>query len=44
MTGDVLVTQGNNTLQSQKMTIDLEANTAQMEGRVKTIIRTGDNE
>ena len=43
MTGDVLVTQGVNTLQSEKMTVDLETNTARMEGRVKTIVRTGDN-
>jgi lipopolysaccharide export system protein LptA len=43
MTGDVLVTQGINTLQSEKMTVDLDTNTARMEGRVKTIVRTGDN-
>ena len=43
MMGDVLLTQGNNTLHSQKMTVNLESGTAQMEGRVKTIMRTGDN-
>ncbi|MDV4144589.1 MULTISPECIES: lipopolysaccharide transport periplasmic protein LptA [Shimia] len=43
MTGDVLVTQGTNTLQSQRMTVNLETGTAQMEGRVKTIMRTEDN-
>lgn len=43
MMGDVLVTQGVNTLQSQKMTLDLKSGTARMEGRVKTIMQTGDN-
>ena len=43
MTGDVLLTQGKNTLQSQKMIVNLEDGSAQMEGRVKTIMRTGDN-
>ena len=43
MMGDVLLTQGNNTLQSQKMTVNLKTGTAQMEGRVKTIMRTGND-
>ncbi|WP_299348958.1 lipopolysaccharide transport periplasmic protein LptA [uncultured Shimia sp.] len=42
MTGDVLLTQGNNTLNSNRMTADLNNGTAQMEGRVKTILKTED--
>lgn len=43
MTGDVLLTQGSNTLSSNKMTVDLKTGSAEMQGRVKTILRTGDN-
>ncbi len=39
MTGDVLLTQGNNALTSDKMTVDLEDGTALMVGRVKTILQ-----
>ncbi|WP_322788025.1 lipopolysaccharide transport periplasmic protein LptA [Shimia gijangensis] len=42
MTGDVLLTQGPNTLNSNKMTVDLNTGSAEMEGRVKTILKTGD--
>lgn len=38
MTGDVLLTQGNNVLTSQKMTVNLTTGTANMVGRVKTIL------
>lgn len=38
MTGDVLLTQGNNALTSDKMTVNLVSGTAQMVGRVKTIL------
>lgn len=41
MTGDVLLVQGNNALSAAHMTIDTKAGTAQMEGRVKTILKTG---
>lgn len=41
MTGDVLVTQGPNTLSSQKMTVDLKSGTGIMEGGVKTLLQTG---
>jgi lipopolysaccharide export system protein LptA len=40
MTGNVLLTQGQNALTSQKMTINLITGTANMTGRVKTILKT----
>jgi lipopolysaccharide export system protein LptA len=40
MTGNVLLTQGQNALTSQKMTINLITGTANMAGRVKTILKT----
>ena len=43
MTGDVLLTQGNNTMSSNKLTADLEKGTAQLEGRVKTVMKAGEN-
>ena len=43
MVGDVLLTQGANTLVSDTMDVDLEAGTAQMNGRVRTVFRSGDN-
>jgi len=43
MTGDVLLTQGPNTLNSNKMTVDLNTGSAEMQGRVKTILKSGDN-
>ena len=36
--GDVLLNQGGNTLASQDLTIDLTTGTAQMSGRVKTLL------
>ena len=41
MQGDVLLTQGRNALSSQKLHIDLDAGTAQVEGRVQTIFTPG---
>lgn len=38
MTGDVLMTQGPSTLSSDRMNVDLGNGTAQMSGRVRTII------
>ena len=43
MTGNVLLSQGVNTLASDRMTVDLESGAAKMHGRVKTIMRSGDN-
>jgi len=42
--GDVLLTQGTNALSGQKMTINLSDGSASIEGRVKTIFRTGGSE
>ncbi|MGP3696568.1 lipopolysaccharide transport periplasmic protein LptA [Rhodobacter sp. NSM] len=41
MTGDVLLTQGPNTLAGQKLVIDLTAGTGRMEGRVQTVFQPG---
>ncbi len=41
MTTNVLLTQGQNALTADKMTVNLRDGTAQMNGRVKTIFRTG---
>ena len=43
MTGDVLVTQGQSALTADRMTVNLSDGTAQMSGRVKTILQTGNN-
>ncbi|QDC11461.1 lipopolysaccharide transport periplasmic protein LptA [Oceanicola sp. D3] len=40
MTGDVLLTQGQNALSSQKMVVDLDKGTGVMEGRVRTVFRS----
>ncbi|MFT4961082.1 MAG: lipopolysaccharide export system protein LptA [Paracoccaceae bacterium] len=40
MTGNVLLTQGQNAMTSQQMTINLITGTANMAGRVKTILKT----
>lgn len=37
MTGDVLLTQGSNALSGDRLAIDLNANTARMDGRVRTL-------
>ena len=37
MQGDVLLTQGSNALSGDRLAIDLSANTARMEGRVRTL-------
>jgi lipopolysaccharide export system protein LptA len=42
MQGNVLLTQGNSALTSERMTVDLEGGTAQMDGRVRTILRGSD--
>jgi lipopolysaccharide export system protein LptA len=42
MTGDVLLSQLGSVLTSDKMTVQLEQGTAQMAGRVKTVLQTGD--
>lgn len=42
MTGDVLLTQGPSAISGDKMTYNLTSDTGFMEGRVKTVLRTGD--
>nr|WP_093151137.1 LptA/OstA family protein [Aliiruegeria lutimaris] len=37
MTGDVLVTQGENTMAGEKLTVQLETGVGQMEGRVRVL-------
>ena len=41
MTGDVLLTQGQNAISGQKLVIDLKAGTGVMEGRVQTVFQPG---
>lgn len=41
LTGDVLVTQGQNALSGDRMVIDLAAGTGRIEGRVRTILQPG---
>lgn len=43
MTGDVLLTQGQSALTADRMTVSLNDGTARMQGRVKTILQTGNN-
>lgn len=43
MTGDVLMAQGRSALSADRMTVDLDGGTARMQGRVKTILQTGNN-
>lgn len=42
MQGNVLLMQGKNALTAERMTVDTKAGTAQMDGRVKTILQTGE--
>ena len=41
MEGDVLLTQGANALSSERLTIDLNAGTGALDGRVRTIFTPG---
>ncbi|MCI2394622.1 LptA/OstA family protein [Aliiroseovarius sediminis] len=41
MTGGVILTQGQNALSSEKLTVNLKSGTGTMDGRVKSIIQTG---
>jgi len=43
MEGDVLVSQGANALMSERMVLNLETGEAQMEGRVRTVLNSGQN-
>ncbi|QDY71247.1 lipopolysaccharide transport periplasmic protein LptA [Qingshengfaniella alkalisoli] len=44
MSGDVLLTQGQNTLAGQRLTVDLETGNGQIDGRVRTVLQPGANE
>jgi len=44
MTGNVLLTQGQNALTSERMTVNLTTGTANMAGRVKTILKADSDE
>lgn len=43
MTGNVLLTQGPSALSAERMTVDIDAGTAHMSGRVKTVLKSGSN-
>ncbi len=43
MTGDVLFTQNQTTLAGDRLLVDLEAGTGQVEGNVRTVFQTGQN-
>lgn len=43
MTGDVLLTQARATVSGDRLVVDLENGTGVMEGRVRTILRSGEN-
>ena len=43
LAGDVVLTQGNNALAGEKLTVDLNTGAGVMEGRVRTVFRQGDN-
>lgn len=41
MTGDVLLTQGQNAISGTRLTVDMETGKGQMDGRVRTILTPG---
>ncbi len=43
MSGGVILTQGRNALSAERLIVDLNRGTGRLEGRVKTILRTGGN-
>lgn len=43
LTGDVLVTQGNNVLSGDRVTVNLASGDAQVQGRVRSILQPGGN-
>ncbi|MCB2115558.1 MAG: lipopolysaccharide transport periplasmic protein LptA [Rhodobacteraceae bacterium] len=43
LTGDVLLTQGQNVISGQKLVVDLQSGTGRMDGRVRTILTPGGN-
>lgn len=43
LTGDVVLTQGQNVLTGDRMLVNLESGTAQVEGRVRSVLQPGGN-
>lgn len=43
LTGDVLLTQGQNVMAGERLEVDLNRGTAQMSGRVRTVLQPGSN-
>lgn len=43
LTGDVVLTQGQNVLTGDRMLVNLESGTAQVEGRVRSVLQPGSN-
>lgn len=43
LSGSVILTQGRNALSADRLVVDLKNGTGTMDGRVKTILQTGDN-
>jgi lipopolysaccharide export system protein LptA len=41
MMGQVLLTQGRNAISAERMSVDLDGGTAEMSGRVRTLIQPG---
>ena len=39
ITGDVLLTQGDNVMSGQKLTVDLKTGMGHMDGRVRTVLQ-----
>lgn len=44
LTGNVILVQGKNVLTGDKMRVDLNTGTANVDGRVRTILQTGEND
>ena len=43
LTGDVVLTQGQNVLTGDTMQVNLESGTAQVQGRVRSVLQPGGN-
>ena len=43
LSGDVLLTQGASAISAETMTINVADGTAEMQGRVRTVLQQGDN-
>ena len=43
LTGDVVLTQGGNVLTGDRMLVNLQSGTAQVQGRVRSVLQPGGN-